>query len=136
MTCFNRKHRRSQCLILQYKTHLWYARGWFAPASFPQFCSSPKSAADPTPLSQVGTKLAPEMGPACSRATQRFGLLKQNLGLPLTNMYLQFFIIIIAIRHDVGIIILYFYEGQDSKNLFEPHRTELPINLKPKPNVS
>lgn len=137
MTCFNRKHRRSQCLILQYKTHLWYARGWFVPASFPQFCSSPKSAADPTPLSQVGTKLPPEIGSCLLQSHAEVQPLEREFRLVShTNMSLQFFINIIATRRDVGIIILHFCEARDSKNLLEPHRAELPINLKPKPNVS
>lgn len=117
MTCFNRKHRRSQCLILQYKTHLWYARGWFVPPSFPQFCSSPKSAPDPTPLSQVGTNLPPETGSCLVQSHAELQSLEREPGLAShINMSLQFFIIIIiATRHDVGIIILHFCEALDSK---------------------
>lgn len=120
MTCFNRKHRRSQCLILQYKTHLWYARGWFVPPSFPRFCSSPKSAPDPTPLSQVGTNLPPETGSCLVQSHAELQSLEREPGLAShTNTSLQFFIIItiiiIATRHDVGIIILHFCEALHSK---------------------
>lgn len=143
MTCFNRKHRISQCLILQYKPHLWYARGWLVPPSFSQFRSSPKAGPDPTTLNPMGTNFPPPEI-QCPPGLQPCRCLRREFGLPLErefgfaahmNMNLQFFIII-ATRHDVRIIILHLYRGLDSKSLLEPDRTEQHINLKSKPNMS
>lgn len=136
MTCFNRKHRISQCLILQYKTHLWYARGWFVPPSFPQFCSSPKSGPAPHP-SEGGTDLPPPktQHPPSSAPTQIQALARGFGHTALMNMNLQFFTVI-ATRHNVRIIILHLYGGLDSKSLLEHDRTEQHINLKSKPSMS
>lgn len=99
-----------------------------SPAPHPNVLQTP-------PPESSGHKLPPEIGSCLLQSHAELQPPERQFGLAsLTNMSL--FIITIATRHDVGIIILLFYEVQDiKKTLLEPHRTELPINLNPKPNV-